>query len=97
MRFYFDAKKELILIVYLKNVGLPQKINDLRKDYGFKLQTECPNCGRLIGVDIKFCNYCGEPSPLFKKPCPSCGKMIKKDIKFCNYCGYGFGKVLSIM
>ena len=47
----------------------------------------CSNCNSEINSNVKFCNYCGTPSPLYFTKCPSCGEIIKKGVKFCNYCG----------
>lgn len=90
IRFYFNEKQKLILVAYLKNIGLTKEKVNSNTANGFDMRIECMNCGKLIGSDRKFCNFCGEPSPLYMKRCPSCGKTIKKDIKFCNFCGYDF-------
>lgn len=90
MRFYFDEKAKLLLVAYLKNLGLSNESEDSKEIQGFDMQIECSKCGKIISSDIKFCNFCGEPSPKFMKKCPSCDKLIKKETKFCNFCGYSF-------
>lgn len=95
IRFYFDANNELLLVAYLKNVGVVGEKQDSSAEYGFVTQIECAKCNKLISADKKFCNFCGEPSPLYMRECSSCGKIVKKEAKFCNFCGYDFDKVDS--
>lgn len=90
IRFYFNEKRKLLLVSYLKNIGLSSEKEAPKEAHGFDIQIECTKCGKIIGADKKFCNFCGEPSPLYMKRCPSCGKNIKKEIKFCNFCGHDF-------
>ena len=90
MRFYFDEKGKLLLVAYLKNLGLSNESDDSKEIHEFGMQIECRNCGKIISSDKKFCNFCGEPNPVFMKKCPSCGKYVKKENKFCNFCGQKF-------
>lgn len=91
IRFYFNQDKKLVLVVYMKNIDT-SKESDSEENTKIvskiQLQIECKKCGKLLKNDMKFCNYCGEPNPLFYIECPNCGKQIKRDVKFCNYCGY---------
>jgi RNA polymerase subunit RPABC4/transcription elongation factor Spt4 len=55
----------------------------------------CPQCGKGVPADIKFCPYCGlslekQPQQKIDIPminCGSCGKQILRDVNFCPYCG----------
>lgn len=93
MRFYFDDVGQLILVAYLKNIGISddeQGTVFLGEASSIEWQVKCSKCGHSISRNIKFCNFCGEPNPLFTIECPSCGRKIKKGIKFCNFCGQDF-------
>lgn len=90
MRFYFDENGKMLLVAYLKNLGLSNTKDGTKEIRGFSMQIECTKCGKIIGSDKKFCSFCGEPNPIFMKKCPSCGKHIKKKSKFCNFCGQSF-------
>ncbi len=61
----------------------------------------CPNCGRTLQVDSKFCNDCGYrlgslktmqenvvKEVKYEVNCPNCGVKIPQNSKFCNSCGY---------
>ncbi len=46
----------------------------------------CPNCGKKLKPNVKFCNFCGSELSADKQ-CIHCGKTIMKEAKFCNFCG----------
>ena len=54
---------------------------------------KCTSCGKDIGDNTKFCQYCGEPVKVAKiKPsspitCSNCGAIIKPGNTFCTQCG----------
>ena len=54
---------------------------------------KCASCGKEIGDNTKFCQYCGEPVKVVKiKPssqiiCSNCGAIIKPGNTFCTQCG----------
>lgn len=47
-------------------------------------QIKCPNCGKFISANNKFCPECGGK---IKTVCPKCGKNVKPGTKFCPECG----------
>lgn len=56
----------------------------------------CPNCGKKLDPNAKFCVNCGtainrEPSPAAPNPsgkvCASCGTPLEDDAAFCTNCG----------
>ena len=52
----------------------------------------CKHCGKQISENVKFCNFCGQPTGSSsikqeKKFCVHCGKEILREAKFCNFCG----------
>ena len=54
---------------------------------------KCISCGKEIGDNTKFCQYCGEPvnvakiKPSSQSTCPKCGAIIKPGNTFCTQCG----------
>jgi len=44
----------------------------------------CPNCGKPVAPDAKFCAECGQP---LKKACSNCGTELAPGAKFCPECG----------
>lgn len=44
----------------------------------------CPNCGKPVASDAKFCAECGQP---LKKACTNCGVDLAPGTKFCPECG----------
>jgi membrane protease subunit (stomatin/prohibitin family) len=44
----------------------------------------CPNCGKPVAPDAKFCAECGQP---LKKACSNCGAELAPGTKFCPECG----------
>lgn len=54
------------------------------------IQSSCPNCGKSIKGENKFCNFCGfdlRPNIAVKQQCPSCGVSVSADSSFCANCG----------
>lgn len=55
----------------------------------------CPNCGKKLDTNAKFCVYCGTainrseaPAPKMSgKICASCGTPLEEDAAFCTNCG----------
>lgn len=93
IRFYFDRDKRMLLVVYMNDVDTSNELDSQDEEViasNIQLQIECQKCGKILNSNTKFCNFCGEPNPLFLKECPECGKMIKNDAKFCNFCGIQF-------
>lgn len=54
---------------------------------------KCTSCGKEIGDNTKFCQYCGEPvnvakiKPSSQSTCSKCGAIIKPGNTFCTQCG----------
>ena len=48
---------------------------------------KCPNCGKKLEKDVKFCPYCGNATSVKGFKCPNCSKEIPADSKFCGHCG----------
>lgn len=49
-------------------------------------QVACPDCGRPIGQDVKFCPSCGHQILVISQ-CPECGKNLPPAARFCPRCG----------
>lgn len=47
----------------------------------------CPQCGRELSADAKFCLDCGARILPAKTICPCCGKEIPRG-RLCLHCGY---------
>lgn len=52
----------------------------------------CPNCGKELKDEAKFCGGCGYKFPVATEAvsgsvCPSCGNPLKPGAKFCGKCG----------
>ena len=57
----------------------------------------CPECGRSIARESRFCPNCGAPAPVIAPPaepersaeglCPVCGAQLADDAVFCAACG----------
>ena len=55
---------------------------------------KCPNCGKELKDEAKFCSGCGYKFPLEtgasnegEIKCPNCGNLLKPGAKFCGKCG----------
>lgn len=46
----------------------------------------CPECGRSLSGDAKFCPQCGHQQLVFVE-CAHCGKNLTPNAKFCSRCG----------
>ncbi len=53
----------------------------------------CPNCGKMIGKNVKFCPECGKPTKTTIK-CAKCGAEVDAKAKFCPECGNAMGKLV---
>lgn len=47
---------------------------------------KCPDCGRRVAQDCRFCCFCGSQLLLFAK-CSRCGKDLTPHARFCSHCG----------
>lgn len=62
---------------------------------GKQAMVNCPYCKAQMGMDMKFCGYCGKPMPSreeTKQPerarfCTNCGFAVKAGMQFCANCG----------
>jgi hypothetical protein len=45
----------------------------------------CPDCGRNLPSDARFCSGCG--LELDARDCPDCGRELADDAQFCSGCG----------
>lgn len=53
---------------------------------------KCPNCGRSLAMDMKFCPYCG--LTLNARECPACGTDLENNARYCYHCGLDISKGL---
>lgn len=100
-QYYEDQKKgtasdyqELIRGIDEANAKIEEAQKRIQE---IKSMITCPNCGRKLPPDMKFCSYCGasletapEPSPVkmaASGSCPNCGKPLAEGALFCTYCG----------
>jgi len=49
----------------------------------------CPQCGRAIEVDFKFCPRCSQK---LGPNCPQCQRSVQADDSYCPYCGTSLDK-----
>lgn len=47
----------------------------------------CPECGKELESNAKFCNYCGKDLTKKMNFCNNCGSELVGNAKFCNSCG----------
>ncbi len=50
-------------------------------------QNTCPDCGKSIPRESKFCPHCGHQVLVFRQ-CASCGKNLPPNARFCPKCGH---------
>jgi membrane protease subunit (stomatin/prohibitin family) len=55
-------------------------------DPGAGFAQTCPDCGRRIADDAKFCPHCGHQQIVFAQ-CDACGKNLPPNARFCPRCG----------
>ncbi len=53
----------------------------------FRSTPKCPNCGKNIGKDSAFCNWCGHSLGGALIRCGKCGTENRADATFCAQCG----------
>jgi len=54
-------------------------------------QVVCPDCGKPVGQDAKFCPSCGHQILIISQ-CQQCGKNLPPSARFCPRCGQKTGK-----
>jgi membrane protease subunit (stomatin/prohibitin family) len=54
-------------------------------------QLTCPDCGKLVGQEVKFCPSCGHQIVVINQ-CQQCGKNLPPTARFCPRCGKETGK-----
>ena len=54
-------------------------------------QVACPDCGKPVGQEAKFCPSCGHQIVVISQ-CPQCGKNLPPNARFCPRCGQDTGK-----
>ena len=100
---YVDVKEKRVSWQSLRGIPKTRNILHILKKEE-TVERICPNCGRKLLADSKFCNDCGYQlgslsavQQLAKKEskleieCPNCGKKLLRDSKFCNSCGFKLG------
>ena len=55
-------------------------------DTGAGFAQTCPDCGRRIPGEAKFCPHCGHQQIVFAQ-CGACGKNLPPNARFCPRCG----------
>ena len=58
-------------------------------------QDACPDCGKAVGHDAKFCPSCGHQIVVISQ-CPECGKNLPPTARFCPRCGRESGKKTAV-
>ncbi len=79
-------------------LGLGQNMGGAFGEIGKSINTnptkECLYCHKTVGVEFKFCPYCGKDTiPTNTKPCPKCGSKNPIGMKFCGSCGNLLAKI----
>lgn len=66
---------------------IPSPIQSPKLGVGNK---DCPNCGKVVPKDSKFCGGCGyafPAEPIAPDNCPNCNKPLHPGDTFCSGCG----------
>ena len=65
-------------------------IGEIGKNININQNKECPHCHKQIGVEYKFCPFCGKDSSAptaGQRICPKCKAYNDIHLKFCGQCG----------
>lgn len=65
-------------------------MGELGKNINIQQNKGCPHCHKQIGVEYKFCPFCGKDASVSIKSqriCPKCKTPNSIDVKFCGGCG----------
>ena len=83
--------------------NMQAQIERITKDGGNNMKV-CPQCGKELKDEAKFCGSCGYKFPVAEAPvqtsgennvCPACGNPLKPGAKFCGKCGAKLGNQTS--
>jgi membrane protease subunit (stomatin/prohibitin family) len=79
-------------------LGIGNNIGGAFGEIGKSINTSstknCPHCHKEVGVEFKFCPYCGKDTiSTNTKPCPKCGSENLIGMKFCGSCGNLLAKI----
>ena len=82
--------------------NMQAQIERITKDGGNNMKV-CPQCGKELKDEAKFCGSCGYKFPVAAPAqnsdsayvCPSCGNPLKPGAKFCGKCGTKLGNLAS--
>lgn len=70
------------------HAAMAEEDKKLGKEYWREgITATCPNCGKPLAVNAKFCPECGF-SLKPKDKCPNCGAKLQPGAKFCAECGH---------
>ena len=104
-RIYYERKREIYAgdlnteeEIIIQIDAIRQMIQTKRKDkVELKNKILCPECGKTVPEDTKFCPYCGTAmvkpiSEAFSvsdthSVCPKCGEQLEEEALFCTACG----------
>ena len=65
-------------------------IGEIGKNINISQNKECPHCHKQIGVEYKFCPFCGNDASALtvgQRICPRCKAYNDIHLKFCGQCG----------
>lgn len=76
----------------IKISKLQQQMLSLDKALQEPVDNICPQCGKLMEAEAKFCSACGtfldiEQEQVKENVCKSCGNTLKAGAHFCAKCG----------